>query len=204
MTDITLETIDSKLDNISDHFDGETVVIYSKLVSMDEKLDTIIGILNAHTTAINNILQIVNGMTPPSTDDEPADEVISSFKAELQAKIDEGLPYDQVKQWIIETLTDLGIYSEDDMNIKIFVHKTGDLILEFKVRPFSHWGECIQFFQDSMGDADYFETSRYTLKNISWWRLNKNQQMEDQHSTTDIVDEVNEQWGDKDDIDFGK
>lgn len=185
--EITIETIDNKID---------TVI---------SKEDEIIGILNAHTTAINNILSIINTLTP-SSDEEKDDEeeITSAFKTELIEKINQGIPYNEVKDWIISTLTELAIYSEEDMVIKIFTHHTGDIILEFKVRPYHKWGKAIQFFQDTMGDADYFETSRYTMKNVLWYRLTKNQQMEDMNSGTDIVDEVNEQWGSNDDITFGK
>ena len=182
--EITLETIDAKEDTII------------------EKLDTIIGILNAHTTAINEILTITNGLTPPQESEETSDEDPTNFKTELEEKIRQGIPYEQVKEWIINKLTELDIYSEEDMVIKIFTHKTGDIILEFKVRPYNRWGNAIQFFQTNMGDADYFETSRYTMKNISWWKLNINMQMEEQYSSTDIVDNVNQDWGNNDQI-FG-
>ena len=187
MTEVTLETIDNK----------EDIII--------GKLDNIIAILDAHEIKLTEILSRLNSINPstePSDEDE--EELTGEFRAELESKINEGLPYDQVKDWIISKLEELGIYSEEDMVIKIFVHRTGDMILEFKVKPYIRWGDAIQFFQSNMGDADYFETSRYTMRNIMWWRLNKNQQMEDQYSTTDIVDDVNEQWGDKDNINFGK
>lgn len=180
--EITLETINTKLDTIID------------------KEDTIIGILNAHTTAINSILNTVNGLTTPTETEDPVDETTSQFKTELQNKINEGLPYDQVKQWIIQTLTDENIYSEEDIVIKIFPHIDGDIILEVKSRPYVHWGKLLQFLQDTMGDTDKFETSRYTMKIVEWWKLTHNQQMETQTSSTDIVDEVNEDWGDNDNV----
>ena len=194
--EITLETIKTELDEIKTNTE-------EKLETVDDKLDTIIGILNAHTTTINNILSRVNELSPSTVPSEDSDDTTpTDFKSELQEKINQGLPYDAVKQWIIEKLVELGIYSEADAVIKLFTHKTGDIILEVKVRPYPKWGDCIQFFQNAMGDADYFETSRYDMKNIMWWKLTRNIQMEEMHSTTDIVDDVNEQWGDNDQIDF--
>ena len=184
MTDeITLETINNK---------EETII---------EKLDMIIAILGTHTTTLNNLINKLN--TDDTTTTIPSTPVApSQFKIELQSKIDQGLPYDEVKEWIIETLTNEEIYSESDINIKIFTDIEGDIILECKSRPYMYWGKLLQFLQDSMGDADKFETSRYEMKTIQWWKLTKNQQMETQTSTTDIVDEVNEQWGDNDHINF--
>lgn len=183
--EVTLETLNEK---------DELILV---------KLDEIVELITLYDSKISEILSKISLLTSTSDDsDEETDEPTGEFREELESKINDGLPYDQVKEWIISKLEELGLYSEEDMNIKIFIHKTGDMMLEFKVKPYPRWGDAIQFFQSNMGDADYFETSRYDMKNIMWWRLNKNQQMEDQHSTTDIVDDVNEQWGDKDNIDF--
>lgn len=183
MDEITLEIINEK----------EDIII--------EKLDDLVELLALYDSKLTEVLTKVDGLTPPSeSSDDDADETTSTFKTELQQKIDSGLPYDLVKDWIIRKLAELGIYSEEDVNIKIFVHKTGDMMLEVKLRPYIHWGDCIQFFQDAMGDADYFETSRYNMKNIMWWRLNKNQQMEEQTSDSSIIDAVNEDWEDRDDV----
>lgn len=179
--DITLETIDEK----------EDIII--------AKLDDVLLALNNYGAVLNSILTKINSLTPEVEESEPnEEEPTGEFRAELEAKINEGLPYDQVKQWIISKLEELGLYSEADMVIKIFVHRTGDMILEFKVRPYNRWGDAIQFFQSNMGDTDYFETSRYTMKNIMWWRLNKNQQMEEQTSDSSIIDAVTDDWGDRD------
>lgn len=180
-------------------------IIINKLETIEEKEDTIIGILNAHTTAINSILTIVNELSPSPTPspDEDEDETTSQFKTELKQKIDEGIPYDQVKEWIIQTLTEQGIYSEEDIVIKIFTDIKGNIIFEVKSKPFIYWGKLLQFLQDSMGDADKFETSRYTMRVIEWWNLTENMQIPEQENDSGIVDEVNEQWGDKDNV-FGK
>lgn len=179
--EITLETIDAKIDTII------------------SKEDLIIEILNTHTTTLNNIIQKLN--STDSTEPIPPTPVApSQFKIELQEKIDAGLPYDELKEWIIETLTNEQIYSEADIVIKIFTHIDGDLILEIKSKPYNKWGKLLQFLQDSMGDTDKFETSRYTMRIIQWWKLTKNQQMETQTSSTDIVDAVNEDWGDNDNV----
>lgn len=183
MDEITLDTINEKADLTL------------------EKLDELLELFTDIDSKVVEVLSKVNGLTPPSgSSDDGADETTSTFKTELQQKIDSGLPYDLVKDWIISKLAELGIYSEDDVNIKIFVHKTGDMMLEVKLRPYIYWGDCIQFFQDAMGDADYFETSRYNMKNIMWWRLNKNMQMEEQTSDSSIIDNVTEDWGDNDNV----
>ena len=197
--EITLRTLDEKIDLIIDNT-GEITNLLENMDIVMDKEDEIIDILNEHTTAINNILSIVDnlGSLPQST--EEASGVTSQFKTDLQAKIDEGLPYDQVKEWVISKLEELGIYSEEDVVIKIFVHKTGDMMLEVKTRPYRWWGALLQFFEDNMGEADFFETSRYTMKTISWWRLNKNMQMEEQTSDSSIIDAVNEDWEDRDDV----
>lgn len=188
--EITLETINEKEDIIIEKLDDllELMALYdSKLTDIDSK--------------VIEVLTKVNGLLPPSeSSDDDEEETTGEFRAELEAKINEGLPYDQVKEWIISKLEELGLYSEEDMVIKIFVHRTGDMILEFKVRPYSRWGDAIQFFQSNMGDTDYFETSRYTMKNIMWWRLNKNMQMEEQTSDSSIIDNVTEDWGDNDNV----
>lgn len=186
MTDeITLEVIDEK----------EDIII--------SKLDELLELLGLYDSKLTEIMAKVEGLSLPTEQTEDDEnEPTGQFRAELEAKINEGLLYDQVKEWIISKLEELGIYSEDDVVIKIFVHKTGDMILEVKTRPYRWWGALLQFFQDNMGESDFFETSRYNMKNIMWWRLNKNQQMEDQYSTTDIVGEVTDQWGDNDNIDF--
>lgn len=201
--EITLETINEKLDNVNNKINSETVEINGKLIAIDNKLDTIIEILNNHSVTLNNILSVVSSADNPSESSEQESEVTSQFKTDLQSKIDEGLPYTQVKDWIIETLTELGIYSEENINIKLFTDIKGNIIFEVKTRPYLHMGRLIQFLRDSMGESDKFETSRYTMNLIMWWELTKNQQMEDQYSTTDIVDDVNEQWGDNDYINFG-
>lgn len=192
MDEVTLDTINEKADLTLEKLEElvELLALYdSKLTDIGSKVE--------------GVLSKVNGMTPPTeTSEDGADETTNTFKAELQQKIDSGLPYDLVKDWVISKLAELGIYSEEDVNIKIFVHRTGDMVLEVKLRPYTYWGDCIQFFQDAMGDADYFETSRYDMKNIMWWRLNKNMQMEEQTSDSSIVDQVNEDWGDNDNI-FG-
>ena len=175
-------------------------LINEKIETIIDKEDLIIEILETHTTSLNNIIEALNTNNTTTTT-IPATPIISSeFKTELQAKIDEGLPYDEVKELIIETLTSNGIYSEDDINIKLFTDINGDIILEVKSRPYKYWGKLLQFLQDSMGEADKFETSRYEMKTIQWWKITKNQQMETQTSTTDIVDGVNDDWGDKDDV----
>ena len=203
--EITIETIDEKIELLNENCNESLGIMDDKLDTIIEKEDQILSKLDEHTTVLTNILNKINELGPGGSDDEDEDEeVTSDFKTELLEKINQGIPYDQVKDWVIQTLTEQGIYSEADMVIKIFTHHTGDIILEFKVRPYHKWGKAIQFFQDNMGDADYFETSRYNMKNVLWYRLTKNQQMEDMHSNTDIVDDVTEQWGDKDDIDFGK
>ena len=200
--EITLETINERLDNMNDTIDSETVEINGKLVAIDNKLDTIIEILNNHSVTLNNILSVVNSADTPSESSEQESEVTSQFKTDLQSKIDEGLPYTQVKEWIIETLTELGIYSEENINIKLFTDIKGNIIFEVKTRPYLYMGRLLQFLRDSMGEADKFETSRYSMNLIMWYELTKNQQMEDMGSTTDIVDDVNEQWGNNDQIDF--
>lgn len=194
--EITLEIIDEKLSSINDYINNETV-------NINDKIDTIIEILNNHSTTLNNILSIVNNISDQSEPSEQESEVTSQFKTDLQSKIDEGLPYAQVKEWIIETLIELGVYSEENINIKLFTDIKGNIIFEVKTRPYSYMGKLIQFLRDSMGEADKFETSRYTMNLIMWWELTKNQQMEDKYSTTDIVDDVNDQWGDNDNINFG-
>lgn len=188
--------------NYGDKMDEITLdIINEKEDIIIEKLDDLVELLALYDSKLTEILTKVNGLTPSSeSSDDDAEETTSTFKTELQQKIDSGLPYDIVKDWIIRKLTELGIYSEEDVNIKIFVHKTGDMMLEVKLRPYIHWGDCIQFFQDAMGDADYFETSRYNMKNIMWWRLNKNMQMEEQTSDSSIIDNVTEDWGDNDNV----
>ena len=179
--EVTLDLLDAKADLILD------------------KEDLIIDILNSHTTALNNIIQKLN--TDNATSIIPPTPVApSQFKIDLQAKIDEGLPYDQVKDWIIEVLTTEDIYSEADIVIKIFTDIEGDIILEVKSRPYAYWGRLLQYLQDAMGDADKIETSRYVMKTIQWWKLTKNQQMEDQESDSSIIDAVNNDWGDNDDV----
>ena len=181
--EVTLETIDVK----------EDIII--------EKIDMILERLVAYEYTLDEILSAIHSINPPQEEAEPVDgEPTGAFREELEAKINEGLPYDQVKEWVISKLEDLGIYSEADVVIKIFVHRTGDMILEVKTRPYRWWGALLQFFQDNMGDADYFETSRYTMKTISWWRLNKNMQMDEQTSDSSIIDAVTEDWGDNDNV----
>ena len=182
MTDITLETIDEKED-----------IIISKLELLD--------LLGLYDSKLTEILSKIDAFAPPvEPSEKDEEESTGQFRAELEAKINEGLAYDQVKEWIISKLDELGLYSEEDMVIKIFVHRTGDMIFEFKVRPYNRGGDAIQFFQSNMGDTDYFETSRYTMKNIMWWRLNKNMQMEEQTSDSSIIDAVTDDWGDNDDV----
>ena len=181
--EITLEIIDEK----------EDVII--------GKLDDLLELLALYDSKLTEILSKIEGFAPPTeSSDSDSEESSSTFRTELEEKINHGLPYDEVKEWVISKLEELGIYSEEDVNIKIFVHKTGDMILEVKLRPYIYWGECIQFFQDAMGDADYFETSRYVMKNIMWWRLNRNMQMEEQTSDSSIIDNVTEDWGDNDNV----
>ena len=195
--EVTLEMVYDKEDVIIEKLEDllELMTLYdSKLTDIDSKLTGI-------DSKVIEVLTKVNGLLPPSeASDDDEEETTGEFRAELEAKINEGLPYDQVKEWIISKLEELGLYSEEDMVIKIFVHRTGDMILEFKVRPYSRWGDAIQFFQSNMGDTDYFETSRYTMKNIMWWRLNKNMQMEEQTSDSSIIDNVTEDWGDNDNV----
>lgn len=193
--EITLETIDGKIDTII----AKENLIIEKIDIAIGKEDQIIDIFGTHTVALNNIIQKLNTDNATSTI-PPTPVAPSQFKIDLQAKIDEGLPYDQVKEWIIEVLTTEGIYSEADIVIKIFPDIEGDIILEVKSRPYIYWGRLLQYLQDSMGDADKFETSRYVMKTIQWWKLTKNQQMEDQESDSSIIDAVNTDWGDNDDV----
>ena len=134
----------------------------------------------------------------------PTTEVSTDFKNELQEKLDQGIPYDELKQYIIDQLTLNGIYSEANIIIKIFTHIEGDIILEIKTRPHTYMGKVVDFFYENMGEPTYFETSRYTMKLIMWYKLTKNIQMEEQTSDTNIVDDVNEEWGDNDNINLGK
>ena len=197
--EITLETIDEKIDEISTNVLGIVELINRRTEEVTDKEVIIIDILNSHTTALNNIIQKLNTDSATSTI-PPTPVAPSQFKIDLQAKIDEGLPYDQVKDWIIEVLTTEGIYSEADIVIKIFTDIEGDIILEVKSRPYIYWGRLLQYLQDAMGDADKFETSRYVMKTIQWWKLTKNQQMEDQESDSSIIDAVTHDWGDNDDV----
>ena len=201
--EVTLEMINENMDSLEENIMGLLESIDGRVYSIEDKLDLILGTLNAHTTAINNILSIVNNLSPSSESSEPMSEVTNEFKSELQAKIDEGLPYSQVKAWIIEKLYVLGIYSEADINIKLFTDVKGNIILEVKTRPYRYMGRLLQFLRDSMGEADKFETSRYSMNLIMWYELTKNQQMEGQTSNSSIINEVTEQWGDNDSIDFG-
>ena len=134
-----------------------------------------------------------------ATTTEPSTE----FNNDIQEKINQGIPYDELKAYIIEQLTLKGIYSEANIIIKIFTHKEGDIILEIKTRPHRYMGKVVDFFYENMGEPTYFETSRYTMRLVMWYKLTKNIQMEEQTSDTNIVDDVNEQWGDNDNIDFG-
>ena len=127
----------------------------------------------------------------------------TDFSNELQAKIDEGIPYDELKDFIISQLEYNGIYSEANIVIKIFVHKTGDMILEIKSRPHMNLGKVVDYFYTNLGEPTYFETSRYNLRIIMWYKLNKNMQMSEQTSDSSIVEDVNDQWGDNDTINFG-
>ena len=197
--EITLETIDEEIDELLTNQLATIELINGKSDAIEDKEDIIIDILNTHTVALNNIIQKLNSDNS-TTIIPPTPVAPSQFKIDLQAKIDEGLPYDQVKEWIIETLTAEGIYSEADIVIKIFPDIEGDIILEVKSRPYIYWGKLLQYLQDAMGDADKFETSRYVMKTIQWWKLTKNQQMEDQESDSSIIDAVNNDWGDNDDV----
>lgn len=182
MDEITLDTINEKADLTL------------------EKLDGLLELLTGIDSKVAEVLSKVNGLTPSSESSEPVSEVTNEFKAELQAKIDEGLPYNQVKAWIIEKLYVLGIYSEEDINIKLFTDVKGNIILEVKTRPYRYMGRLLQFLRDSMGEADKFETSRYSMNLIMWYELTKNQQMEEQTSDSSIIDAVNEDWNDRDDV----
>lgn len=178
----------------------EDIEINNKLETLDAKLDELLELLTDIDSKVVEVLSKVNGLTPSSESSEPVSEVTSEFKTDLQAKIDEGLPYTQVKAWIIEKLYVLGIYSEEDIVIKLFTDVKGNLILEVKTRPYKYMGRLLQFLRDSMGEADKFETSRYSMNLIMWYELTKNQQMEEQTSDSSIIDAVNEDWEDRDDV----
>ena len=94
MDEITLEIINEKEDIIIEKLDDliELVESYnSKLTDIDSK--------------VIEVLSKVNGLTPSSeSSDDDAEETTSTFKTELQQKIDSGLPYDIFKDWIISKL----------------------------------------------------------------------------------------------------
>lgn len=150
---------------------------------------------------LNNTEEILRILRNEGSSDSGSSATPSTeFSNELQAKIDEGIPYDELKGFIIEQLALNGIYNEANVLIKIFVHKTGDMILEIKTRPHRNMGKVVDYFYENLGEPSYFETSRYTMRLIMWYRLNKNQQMEDQESDSSIIDAVNDDWGDNDDV----
>lgn len=187
--------------NYGDKMDEITLNIINEKADLTlEKLDELLELLTGIDSKVVEVLSKVNGLTPSSESSEPVSEVTSEFKTDLQAKIDEGLPYTQVKAWIIEKLYVLGIYSEEDIVIKLFTDVKGNLILEVKTRPYRYMGRLLQFLRDSMGEADKFETSRYSMNLIMWYELTKNQQMEEQTSDSSIIDAVNEDWEDRDDV----
>lgn len=149
---------------------------------------------------LNNTEEILRILRNTDNVEESESAISTDFSNELQAKIDEGIPYDELKGFIIEQLELNGIYSEANIVIKIFVHKTGDMILEIKTRPHRYMGKVVDYFYENLGEPSYFETSRYNLRLIMWYRLNKNQQMEDQESDSSIIDAVNNDWQDNDDV----
>ena len=64
-------------------------------------------------------------------------------------------------------------------------------------------GKVIDWFYANLGEPKYFETSRYTMRIIMWYELTRNIQMEETTSDTNIVDAVNEDWGDNDNVNIG-
>ena len=151
---------------------------------------------------LNNTEEILRILRNTDNTEENESAISTDFKNELQQKIDEGIPYDELKDYIIEQLTLNNIYSDKDIVIKLFTHKEGDIILEIKTRPHPNWGKVIDYFYTNMGEPQYFETSRYEMRIIMWYRLTKNIQIPETTSETNIVDDVNEQWGDSDNVTF--
>ena len=142
---------------------------------------------------LTNTEEILRILRNQDNVEESESGVSTDFKNELQGMIDQGIPYDELKNFIIQQLALNGLYSEPNIVIKIFTHKEGDIILEIKTRPHHNWGKIIDFFYSNMGEPEYFETSRYTMKIIMWYKLTKNIQMEEQTSDTNIVDDITDQ-----------
>lgn len=134
-------------------------------------------------------------------DDDPVDpsgddgDPTPSFKEELIEKLRTNT-FHEVIEFIKETLNDQGIYSEDDMLIKIITDNVGDTVLEIKIKPYKKWGKTIDFFYTNLEDPDYFETSKYNMRVIMWYKLTKYTQITPEEDDTGIIDDINDDWND--------
>lgn len=146
-----------------------------------------------NTEEILRILKEEFDIDDEPTPVDPSDDETTSFEDELREKMQTStIP--EIVEWFKETLNNLELYSEDDMIIKIITDSVGDIVLEFKIKPYNRWGKVIDWFYTNMGDPDYFETSRYNMRVIMVYKLTKYTQIEPQEEDTGIVDDVNEDW----------
>ena len=106
----------------------------------------------------------------------------------------------EVIEWIINQLQEQQIYSEEDIIIKIFTDKTGDTILEIKIRPYPKWGKIITYFYENIGEPFLIETSKYSMRLIIWYKLTHHMQHTTEDDGSSIIDKVTTEWGNKDDI----
>ena len=178
--------------------------IFDKENEIIEKIDEALGLLGgqifvleqsvfSNSQMLTKILDKINELVPDDDDDDDDDDpVTSDFKDELLATISAGTPFPTIIEWINNLLISMGYYSDTDVMINLIYLKTNDLALEVKSRPYRKWGSLMQYFQDNLGDPDYFETSRYNFRNIMSWIIVPHHQVGDIYSSTDIVDDVNE------------
>jgi len=145
-----------------------------------------------NTEEILSILKSQFNIEDKPTTDEPSEEETTSFNDELKEQMQtKTIP--EIIEWFKQTLTTQELYSEDDMIIKIITDSVGDIVLEFKIKPYNRWGKVIDWFYTNMGDPDYFETSRYNMRVIMVYKLTKYLQVEPEEDNG-IVDQVNNEW----------
>lgn len=167
--------------------------IKEKIENIEPKIEEIEEKVNENHTILLSLLEKTQ-----STECDKAEH--KTLKEDISKIIENGIHPPSLIEYIKNVLVGEGLYSSENVLLKIFTNKTQDTILAVKIRPHNKIGEIISYFYNEMGEPYHFITSDYKMRVILEYNLTQWMQMPEFEDETSIVDEVNNEWDDRDNV----